>query len=1102
MSYGSETYGGAPYGAESGGAASPGFTITPSAGHAAGTISIAVQYTGGAICPATMQISIQSGGGSVASWVQDTSGANGTGHFTFTEPAASGTPTVFLDAVTSTTQSFSNAAVAPNAPVIGTAVKGNASASVPYTESTDNGGASISGHTATSSPGGFTGTGASPITVSGLTNGTAYTFTVHSTNSVGNSPESSASNSVTPSTVPSAPTIGVAYAAPTTAYVPFTAGANGGSTTTSFTATSSPGGITGTLTQAGSGTITVTGLTNGQAYTFTVHATNANGNSAESSASNSVTPASYLPGTLNYVANASGVILNENFNPGSGWAGPNWSVVASPGYVAAPRSPIVACAPTPATSDAGTVREGHLLEDSDGQWWLFYGAGDGSVSGPGAPWRVHYQSSTNRGLTWTKHGATDFGLHKTSTPADGSYPTRDNLWIERRGATYYLHPMSGTDGGDGTPNAPYESDIFTAPTPSGPWTFVRRGAVVGAAGTFNENRNYMSAVILSGGVYYAFVAGFYSADTGSSPHRYTIGLGSGATPDGPFTPYALLPFGAQAGENIKPWFSTVLNKYAAFLNIDDPLVNLYADMNAITVGDSLTDWSQVTQDIVQHVSTNDGTFACGIASAFYAVESVAVQTALGYVPFTFDTDPNNGTTGIHYGRKLRYSVAEPSLNCAQYAPQTAVFSDTFDRSNRTINGDNGWTQPFGSFTIAILSNQLNLGSTSSADDRIAIQAGQSILNPDVSGTLTLGDSAGEGFIFRGQDTSNFYLVDISCNAHLLQVAYFKRVAGTYTQIGSNIFPGQVWLAGQSYPIRVTMIGTRISVYFGTVLVSSITDSTFTTAGFTGLRAGNTGATTRLVNNFVAKSYSTSVDRFAYTLANTNFIGEFSVRPELLATGAYWGLDYRIQGASGDSYRLVLTAAGGLVLRKSTGGSGGVPGTFSDIGTPSGSQVAKVGMAHRIRMSVAGNVHTAWLDGEQQISFTDSSSPYASGASIALVGTVACAQIRLLSLRSSNDVTVDGLTNGQTITLRAPGGVPLVTATVSGTSHTFTYTHFPAGSVEVDGSEFKPPAMIYGGDNFTVTAAPASGSGLSPLVGLTNGTGLSPLPGLSTTTGLS
>ncbi|SDE12230.1 Fibronectin type III domain-containing protein [Pricia antarctica] len=180
----------------------------------------------------------------------------------------------------------------PGIPTIGTATGGNGQATVTFTAPENSGGLEITGYTVTSNPGGITATGTdSPISVTGLTNGTSYTFTVTATNSMGTSAESSVSNSVIPVSVPNAPTIGEVTAGNELATVPFTAPSNnGGSTITSYTATSSPGNITKTISQSGSGTITVTGLTKGTSYTFTVTATNSMGTSAASNVSNFVTP--------------------------------------------------------------------------------------------------------------------------------------------------------------------------------------------------------------------------------------------------------------------------------------------------------------------------------------------------------------------------------------------------------------------------------------------------------------------------------------------------------------------------------------------------------------------------------------------------------------------------------------------------------------------------------------------------------------------------------------------------------------------------------------------------------------------------------------------
>jgi hypothetical protein len=100
--------------------------------------------------------------------------------------------------------------VIPGQPVIGTAAGGNRQATVAFSPPTSDGGSPISSYTLTaidvSNPanGGQTASSSSePITVTGLTNGDSYFFTVKATNSVGTGPATSPSNAVVPSvTVP------------------------------------------------------------------------------------------------------------------------------------------------------------------------------------------------------------------------------------------------------------------------------------------------------------------------------------------------------------------------------------------------------------------------------------------------------------------------------------------------------------------------------------------------------------------------------------------------------------------------------------------------------------------------------------------------------------------------------------------------------------------------------------------------------------------------------------------------------------------------------------------------------------------------------------
>jgi hypothetical protein len=176
------------------------------------------------------------------------------------------------------------AATVSGAPTIGAATAGSGTASVAFTAPTSTGGSPISVYTATCAAGTASATGTasmSPITVTGLTNGVAYSCTVTATNGVGVSAPSAAVT-VTPVGVAGAPVIGAATAGNTTATIAFAAPTStGGSPITGYTASCTGGGATRTGTATAS-PITVTGLTNGVAYSCTVIATNAVGASAAS----------------------------------------------------------------------------------------------------------------------------------------------------------------------------------------------------------------------------------------------------------------------------------------------------------------------------------------------------------------------------------------------------------------------------------------------------------------------------------------------------------------------------------------------------------------------------------------------------------------------------------------------------------------------------------------------------------------------------------------------------------------------------------------------------------------------------------------------------
>ncbi len=194
-------------------------------------------------------------------------------------------------AATSTVAATPINASVPGAPTIvsATATGNSGEVAVAFVAPVSNGNATITTYTATSNPGGITGTlsqsGSGTITVTGLSNGTSYTFSVTATNVVGTGAASSSSSSTIPFIA--TPKISVSTAGNYTFTVPvgvtslviesYGAGGGGGGTGANFTL--GGGGAGGSYVKH---TIAVTP---GTVYNYTVGSGGTAGTSAGTSGS-------------------------------------------------------------------------------------------------------------------------------------------------------------------------------------------------------------------------------------------------------------------------------------------------------------------------------------------------------------------------------------------------------------------------------------------------------------------------------------------------------------------------------------------------------------------------------------------------------------------------------------------------------------------------------------------------------------------------------------------------------------------------------------------------------------------------------------------------
>ena len=256
----------------------------------------------------------------------------------------------------------------PSPPTVTSAVAGNGQAQISFTPPVSDGGSNIINYRVLSDPRTNDGSGegsTSPITYTGLNNGTTYTFTVVAENVVGPSEPSEPTNSVTPNNVlPPTPN-------------KLKAIAGDGQVTLSFVIPPSVDSIiTGFKVYANDGTteaniivndgavrsIVYPGLTNGTAYTFYIKAFNTLGESFPSTVTVPVIPCGVPEAPTNLVVILENGSARIAFTPSAntdGCGNTVYSIISNPDSgttsIAGETSPLVVSGLTPGTSYTFTV---------------------------------------------------------------------------------------------------------------------------------------------------------------------------------------------------------------------------------------------------------------------------------------------------------------------------------------------------------------------------------------------------------------------------------------------------------------------------------------------------------------------------------------------------------------------------------------------------------------------------------------------------------------------------------------------------------------------------------------------------------------------------
>lgn len=470
---------------------------------------------------------------------------------------------------------------------------------------------------------------------------------------------------------------------------------------------------------------------------------------------------------------STGLILKESFDTLGGWVSTGgWQSVAASHLTSFNPSDIPCMSGRSINGTTAGAREGQIIILA-GVWYLIHDSGDGYNG-----WREFLAKSTDRGLSWNNLGATPEGVSKIG---GGAWAAVANGWVERRGGTVYRHRVVAQNSfafpNVGLPGGPYYWDTWSASSIEGPWTAIRNIAT--EVGTWAANQKLPSCTVFDGSTYHHFAQG----EGGSG---YCVGRTTSNDPDGDFTtagaqiagPSTTGFYGRQC-ENCKVFYSDHLGKWVMLVN----LINTggtFTDANAFLTSSSLTDWSGATGVIFQKVCPIDnGNLAIGVSCHITTDDGELVSGINGKIPFVFDGQPSMySSAGSHLGRKIFYSVLEPSTHVAR----VSTAGDNTDSISRSISH-----------------------SDFSAEFAMRFTSGTSV-----------------AFFFRQDGSGNGYRITITKGSGL---SLQKTVAGVTTTVssGSGSQTADIYSPTR---IKVTATGTSIKAWLDGEIQINSTDTSF------------------------------------------------------------------------------------------------------------------------------------------------------------------------------------------------------------------------------------------------------------------------------------